>query len=268
MPVLAVIPARLGATRLPRKPLRLLGGLPLVVRVYQRVMALGVADCCLVATDAAEVLEACRLLDVPAVLTGRDHPSGTDRVAEVAARPEFARYDIVLNVQGDEPFVSRDALAGALAIVAEGRAPIGTAAVRADSSMLDRPDVVKVVRRDDGRALYFSRAPIPFLRESTDAAMRDPLVRQHVGVYAYHRDALQQWVGWPPHPLELIERLEQLRPLAHGLAIGVADVAAIEGGIDTEDDLARANARWALHEASVHLSPGRPHDLTPSLGTI
>jgi len=268
MPVLAVIPARLGATRLPRKPLRLLGGLPLVVRVYQRVMALGVADHCVVATDAAEVLEACRLLDVPAVLTGSDHPSGTDRVAEVAARPEYARYDIVLNVQGDEPFVSRDALAGALAIVADGRAPIGTAAVRAEASMLDRPDVVKVVRRDDGRALYFSRAPIPFLRESTDAALRDPLVRQHVGVYAYHRDALQQWVGWPPHPLELIERLEQLRPLAHGLAIGVAEVSAVDGGIDTEDDLARANARWALHEASVHLPPGRTHDLTPSLGTI
>ena len=112
------------------------------------------------------------------------------------------------------------------------------------ASALAAPDVVKVVRADDGRALYFSRAPIPYLRETADVAIRDTLSRQHVGVYAYTRDALQAWVGWAPHPLELIERLEQLRPMAHGLAIGVADVPAADGGIDTEDDLERANRRW------------------------
>lgn len=244
MAVLAVIPARLGATRLPRKPLRLLGGEPLVVRVYQRVAALAVADQIVVATDDEEIRQACAARGIPAVLTRTDHPSGTDRVAEVAARPEFTAFGTLLNVQGDEPFVTRPALAGAVQIVTSGAAPIGTAAVSISPEALGRPDVVKVVCTDDGRALYFSRAPIPFLRDPADHAILAPLVHQHVGVYAYSRAALQQWVQWEPHPLELVERLEQLRPLAHGLAIGVAHVPSAEGGIDTEDDLQRANTRW------------------------
>jgi 3-deoxy-manno-octulosonate cytidylyltransferase (CMP-KDO synthetase) len=247
MPVLAVIPARLGATRLPRKPLRLLGGEPLVVRVHERVMSLAVADVCVVATDHAEVVEACEARGIPVVLTRADHPSGTDRVAEVANRPEFGAFDVLLNVQGDEPFVSHAALRGAVDIVQQGQAPIGTAAVPVPVEARERRDVVKVVCTDDGRALYFSRAAIPCLREPQDAALLAPLVHQHVGVYAYTRSALQQWVAWAPHPLELVERLEQLRPLAHGLAIGVAHVPSAEGGIDTEDDLVRANARWAPH---------------------
>lgn len=244
MPVLAVIPARLGATRLPRKPLRLLGGEPIVVRVFQRVTALRVADHVVVAADHEDIHEACAVRGIPVVSTRADHPSGTDRVAEAAAHPDFGRFDIVLNVQGDEPFVSGDALAGAVAIVARRVAPIGTAAIPVPADWQSRPDVVKVVCTDDGRALYFSRAPIPFLRDPVDAPRLAPLVRQHVGVYAYTRQALQRWVAWAPHPLELIERLEQLRPLAHGLAIGVAHAPAAEGGIDTEEDLQRANARW------------------------
>jgi 3-deoxy-manno-octulosonate cytidylyltransferase (CMP-KDO synthetase) len=251
MPVLAVIPARLGATRLPRKPLRLLGGEPLIVRVYERVVALAVADHAVVATDHPDVRDACTSRGIPVVLTRGDHPSGTDRVAEVAARPEFAAFDVILNVQGDEPFVSREALAGAVQTVQRGLAPIGTAAVPAGVDVLPRPDVVKVVCTDDGRALYFSRASIPYLRESADVEQLAPRVRQHVGVYAYTRNALEQWVAWPPHPLELIERLEQLRPLAHGLAIGVADVPHADGGIDTEDDLVRANARWTTTEQEL-----------------
>lgn len=255
MPVLAVIPARLGATRLPRKPLRLLGGVPLVVRVYQRVLALHVADRCVVATDDAEVMEACAIHEVPVVLTASHHPSGTDRVAEVARRPEFSGFTVILNVQGDEPFVSRSALIGAVRIVTDGLASIGTAAVRIDPALLSRPDVVKVVRTDSGRALYFSRAPIPFLRETADADRLAPFALQHVGVYAYAAAALAQWVSLPPHPLELIERLEQLRPLAHGIPIGVAEVEAAEGGIDTEDDLARANAHWILPSAMTEQFP-------------
>lgn len=254
MPVLAVIPARLGATRLPRKPLRLLGGEPLVVRVYQRVSALQVADAVVVATDHEEVRAACAARHIPVVMTRDDHPSGTDRVAEVAARPEYAGVNVLLNVQGDEPFVSHAALAGAIDVVTGGRAPIGTAAVPVSAEALHRPDVVKVVCTDDGRALYFSRAPIPYLRDAGDAPLLAPLVRQHVGVYAYTREALQQWVGWAPHPLERVERLEQLRPLAHGVAIGVAHVPCAEGGIDTEDDLLRANAQWdafATHAPSI-----------------
>jgi len=243
---LAVIPARLGATRLPRKPLRLLAGLPIVVRVLERVRDLQVADRCLVATDSelirAEVLRA----GGEAVLTDESHPSGTDRVAEVAARAAYRGYDAILNVQGDEPFVAAAAVRGALEQVTVRRFPLGTAAVRTTRDILARPDVVKVVTADDGAAMYFSRAPIPFLRDDTDAAERDTRILHHVGVYAYTPDALASWVSLPVHPLERIERLEQLRPLAHGMRIGVAilDVAA-RSGIDTEADLEQANSQWA-----------------------
>ncbi|MDF1502012.1 3-deoxy-manno-octulosonate cytidylyltransferase [Roseisolibacter sp. H3M3-2] len=254
MRLLAVIPARLGATRLPRKPLRLLGGRPLVVRVWEHVARLGVADRCVVATDHPDVAAAVRDAGGEAVLTRDDHPSGTDRVAEVARLPEFAAFDAVVNIQGDEPFASAEVVHAASSLVVGGRFPLGTVACPAPPDVLAAPDAVKVVTTDDGRALYFSRAPIPFLREGGDAgdrARRDALVRRHVGIYAYTRDALERWVAAPPHPLELVERLEQLRPLAAGTPIGVAHVPeAPPAGIDTEQDLADANARWAAWEAS------------------
>lgn len=261
--VLAVIPARLGAQRLPRKPLRLLAGVPLVVRVHQRVAEAGVARRIVVATDAAEVVEACRAYGVPVVLTDRAHPSGTDRVAEVAAHPDWTGADVVLNVQGDEPFVAPEALQAAVRVVASGAAPIGTVATPASTDVLGRPDVVKVVRRDDGLALWFSRAPIPYLREPEDHDLLRGVVRQHLGVYAYAPEALARWVAWPPHPLERIERLEQLRPLAHGVAVGVADVAPpLAGGVDTEDDLVRAGALWDAQ----FISPGAATAAAPSSG--
>lgn len=260
MPVLAVIPARLDSTRLPRKPLQLLGGVPLVVRVYERVVALGVADHCIVATDASDVIDACATYHVPTILTSAAHPSGTDRVAEVARLPDFVRYNIILNVQGDEPFVSTAALNGAVDIVRTGLASIGTAAAPASAAVLHRPDVVKVVRADDGRALYFSRAAIPFLRDEAESVLRDSMVLQHVGVYAYTAAALAAWVALPPHPLERIERLEQLRPLAHGMTIGVASIASVDGGIDTEDDLVHANVRWTQITAMHALAAS--HTLT------
>jgi 3-deoxy-manno-octulosonate cytidylyltransferase (CMP-KDO synthetase) len=243
MPVLAVIPARLGATRLPRKPLRLLGGEPLVTRVLDRVRALGVADAVVVASDDAEVHAAVRAHGGISVDTRADHPSGTDRVAEVAGRPEYREFDVVLNVQGDEPFVTANVLQGAVRMCE--RFPLGTCAIRSEPDILERPNVVKVVCDATGRAMYFSRAPIPWLRDTADRAVRDALVLQHVGVYAYRADALQAWVRLPVHPLEQVERLEQLRPLAAGMAMGVAvQDGPLDGGIDTEDDLARANARW------------------------
>jgi 3-deoxy-manno-octulosonate cytidylyltransferase (CMP-KDO synthetase) len=243
---LAVIPARLGATRLPRKPLRLLAGLPLVVRVLERVCALRIADRCLVATDSEEIRAVVLRAGGEAVMTSAAHPSGTDRVAEVAARTDCRGYDAILNVQGDEPFVSPDAVRGALAQVTARHFPLGTAAVRAERTVLARPDVVKVVAADDGAAMYFSRAPIPFLRDDADVDDRDAHILHHVGVYAYTPDALATWVALPVHPLERIERLEQLRPLAHGMRMGVAitDVAA-RSGIDTEADLELANSQWA-----------------------
>jgi 3-deoxy-manno-octulosonate cytidylyltransferase (CMP-KDO synthetase) len=246
---LAVIPARLNATRLPRKPLRLVGGRPLVVRVWERVAAFSGIDRCVVATDSDEVATAVRGAGAECVLTAAGHPSGTDRTAEVVARREFASYDTIVNVQGDEPFVSQAAVAAAAALVASARFPLGTVAVPTDVAALADPNVVKVVAADDGRALYFSRAAIPHLRDprvAHDVADRAALVRQHLGVYAYAPGALAAWVALPPHPLERVERLEQLRPLAAGIAMGVALVhEAAPLGVDTEDELTRANARWS-----------------------
>jgi 3-deoxy-manno-octulosonate cytidylyltransferase (CMP-KDO synthetase) len=242
---LAVIPARLGATRLPRKPLRLLGGAPLIVRVWERVVDSTTADRVIVATDSEEIAAAVRERGGEVAMTRVDHPSGTDRVAEVAERPDCLEFDIIVNVQGDEPFVRPEAIAGAAALVRSGRFPLGTCATRPSVSVVDNPDVVKVVCGDDGRALYFSRAPIPFLRDLGDATLLNAQVRQHLGLYAYSRNALRRWVSLPVHDLERIERLEQLRPLAAGMAMGVHVVDAPPlGGVDTEEDLARANALW------------------------
>ena len=252
MSVLAVIPARLGATRLPHKPLRDLGGAPLVVRVLERVRALGLADRIVVATEAPAVRDVVVAAGGEAVLTSEAHPSGTDRVAEVAALPSMAAYDVIVNVQGDEPFMRGDAMAGAIAMVRDHGFPLGTAAGRRGPEILGDPNCVKVVRADDGRALYFSRAEIPHLREASETAERDALVLQHMGIYAARRDALMRWVALPPHPLELVERLEQLRALAAGLAMGVAVVDAPSWGeVNTEDDLIRANTHWAALAAGL-----------------
>lgn len=246
MSTLIVIPARLGATRLPRKPLRLLGGAPLIVRVWQRVQAMQAGDRVVVATDHPEVAQAARAAGAEVALTRDDHPSGTDRVAEVANQDAYAGYDVIVNVQGDEPYIDADAVRGAAALVRSGRFPLGTAAATAGADILENPAIVKVVSDDSGRALYFSRAPIPFLRDAADRDQRDALVRQHLGVYAYTRAALNRWVALPPHPLELVERLEQLRAIADGMAMGVATVTPVlGGGIDTEQDLLDANARWS-----------------------
>src|SRR5688572_5199434 len=155
MKTLAVIPARLGATRLPRKPLRLLAGLPLVVRVWERVVAMEVAERCVIATDSEEVAGAARQHGAEAVLTSADHPSGTDRVAEVARKREYGAFEAILNVQGDEPFVSGEAVRAALRMV-RGEFQVGTAAVNGAAAVLNEPSVVKVVVSDEGRALYFS----------------------------------------------------------------------------------------------------------------
>jgi 3-deoxy-manno-octulosonate cytidylyltransferase (CMP-KDO synthetase) len=248
---LAVIPARLGATRLPRKPLRLLAGVPLIVRVLERVRALRVADVVVVATDSDEIAQRVRDAGGEAIPTAVDHPSGTDRIAEVVRAVFRDEFDVILNVQGDEPFVSGAAVRGALAQVTERGFPLGTAAARASRDLLPNPDAVKVVAADDGAAMYFSRAAIPFPRDGFDAAELDTRVLHHVGVYAYTPEALARWVFLPPHPLERIERLEQLRPLAAGMRMGVAVVdGPLRGGIDTEADLDRAHREWMTFTTS------------------
>jgi 3-deoxy-manno-octulosonate cytidylyltransferase (CMP-KDO synthetase) len=254
MGTLVVIPARLGAMRLPRKPLRLLSGLPLIVRVWQRISQMNVADAVVVATDDESVASAVRSVGAECVMTSNEHTSGTERVAEVASQPRYRGFTTIVNVQGDEPFIGSGAVKGAADLVSTGKFPLGTAASRASTEILDTPSLVKVVVAQDGRAMYFSRAPIPYLRDRADTAKLAERTLQHIGVYAYSREALTEWVSLPPHPLEEIERLEQLRPLAAGVPIGVAVTnEAPASGIDTEEDLERANARWdAFMEGAVN----------------
>jgi 3-deoxy-manno-octulosonate cytidylyltransferase (CMP-KDO synthetase) len=247
MRVLGVIPARLGSTRLLHKPLQLLAGEPLVTRVIQRVQRLGLVDELVVATDSTMVARVVELSGVRAVLTQENHRSGTDRVAEVAGRSEYADHDVVVNVQGDEPFLARAALAGALDRVAGGD-DVGTAAAPLEADAAEDPGRVKVVSDARGRALYFSRAAIPYRRDRGRAPAG--LYWQHVGVYAYRRQALAQWARQPPALAEEAERLEQLRALHCGLTVGVARLESpAQPGVDTPEDLRRAEAHWfALEE--------------------
>ncbi|MDQ2669379.1 MAG: 3-deoxy-manno-octulosonate cytidylyltransferase [Gemmatimonadota bacterium] len=240
MRVLGVVPARLGSTRLPNKPLQLLAGEPLVARVIQRVASFGAVDQLVVATDSPAVAEVAEAAGVRGVLTSADHTTGTERVAEVAGLSEFAGYDLIANVQGDEPFLPAGALAAAIGHVRAG-VDIGTAAVPLAPQDAADPARVKVVVDACDRALYFSRATIPFRR--ADAAVPD--YWQHLGVYVYTRAALARWVAAPPAPAEQAEMLEQLRALHYGLSIGVARLAeSALPGIDTPDDLRRAEAHW------------------------
>jgi 3-deoxy-manno-octulosonate cytidylyltransferase (CMP-KDO synthetase) len=249
MRVLGVIPARLGSTRLPNKPLQLLAGEPLITRVIERVLDHGLVEQLVVATDSPRVVEVAERSRVHAVLTAGSHQTGTERVAELAGRAEFSGFDTIVNIQGDEPFLSREALAGALSRVEQGD-DVGTAAAPLDPSLAADPSRVKVVTDARGRALYFSRAVVPHLREPGDPS--DGLYWQHLGIYAYTRGALAHWVSLPPCEAEQAERLEQLRALHHGLTIGVArlDEPALPG-VDTADDLRRAEAHWHAYQGQV-----------------
>jgi 3-deoxy-manno-octulosonate cytidylyltransferase (CMP-KDO synthetase) len=249
MRVLGVIPARLGSTRLPNKPLQPLAGEPLITRVIERVLEHGLVEQVVVATDSSRVAQVAERSGVRGVLTDGSHQTGTDRVAEVAGRPEFAAFDTIVNIQGDEPFLSREALAGALGRVEQGD-DIGTAAAPLDPALAADPARVKVVTDARGRALYFSRAAIPHRREPAYAG--DGLYWQHLGIYAFTRTALTRWVTLPPVPAEQAERLEQLRALHYGLTIGVARLLEPAlPGVDTADDLRRAEAHWHAYQGQV-----------------
>lgn len=241
-PVLAVIPARLGSTRLPRKPLHIIAGRPLVEWVWQRASAVPFFDSVVIATDSEEIADHARRIGAQVEMTSPQHPSGTDRVAEVASRLAYRDFPMIVNVQGDEPFINAEHLHAAIDLVRDGW-EVGTVASRIESVQeWKSSSVVKVVRGDDGGALYFSRSPVPHMRGSEpgpdDFAEGDFL--RHIGVYAYSASALQRWVALPEAPLERLERLEQLRPLAAGLRIGVAVAQGAEGGVDTLEDAERA----------------------------
>lgn len=243
-----VIPARYASTRLPGKPLADIAGKPMVVRVVEAVATCGAAEV-IVATDDQRVLEAVAAHGHLAVMTRPDHPSGTDRIAEVAALRGWNADEIVVNVQGDEPLIAPALVtAVAQALGTDPEAAIATAA-HAITDIADflNPNVVKVALAADGRALYFSRAPIPWHRDGF-AAQREVLPtgfqpRRHVGLYAYRVVFLQRYGQLAPAPIEQWEALEQLRALWHGFHIHVIDCPyAPAPGVDTPEDLARVQA--------------------------
>ena len=244
-----VIPARYASTRLPGKPLLDIAGKAMVVRVAERALASS-AENVVVATDDARVLDALAATPAAAVMTRDDHPTGSDRVMEVVEQQGWADDDVVVNVQGDEPLIPPtviDQVAGLLGDGSCGVATLCEPIVRGED-VLD-PNIVKVVVNRVGRALYFSRAPMPWWRdgfranEVPDIVGVGPGWRRHIGIYAYRVAALREFVQWPPSALEETEALEQLRLLDHGRAIAVAEAAApVPGGVDTQADAARVRA--------------------------
>jgi 3-deoxy-manno-octulosonate cytidylyltransferase (CMP-KDO synthetase) len=248
MTVLCVLPARLGSRRIPRKPLQPIAGRPLVEWSWRAACRVQAFDAVWVATDSEEIAMRVRSFGGTALLTRPDHPSGTDRVAEVAARPEARRFDVLVNYQADEPFLDPEGVSAAVEVVASGGAEVATVAVPIrDAAEWRSPSVVKVVRAADGTALYFSRAPVPHPRDGEpefESRGAGPYLR-HVGVYVATRDALERWTGSPPSPLEGIEKLEQLRALEAGLRIAVVVSAAAGPGVDVPADLERAERRLA-----------------------
>lgn len=241
-----VIPARWASTRLPGKPLADIAGKPMVVRVAEASAGSG-AEEVLVATDDQRVAAACHAHGVTAVLTRADHASGTDRLAEVVAARGWSPELIVVNVQGDEPLIDPALIRQvAEALAGDTGAAMATAAhPLTDIAEFFNPNVVKVVTDEQGRALYFSRAPIPWPRDAF-AATRDVLpagltARRHIGLYAYRTEFLLRYGRLSPTSLEQWESLEQLRALAHGHAIHVVNcVSAPAPGVDTPEDLLRA----------------------------
>src|SRR5580704_12768078 len=233
--IAAVIPARLCSTRMPRKVLRPIAGRPMVEWVWRAASASRLMDPVVVATDAEEVAHACRARSIPVVMTSPACPSGSDRVREVARQIDA---DIYVNIQGDEPTLTADFFPPLLDPFRRPEVDVTTLAVRCPPEEYNNPNAVKVVTALDGRALYFSRATIPFDRDAT--AFNG--YRKHLGIYAYRKSALERFAALKPSPLEKLERLEQLRLIENGISIYVADAPRDTIGVDTEEDLARAEA--------------------------
>ena len=254
MSFIVIIPARLASTRLPNKPLADLGGKPMVVRVAERALESGAARI-IVATDHADIRAACEAHGIEVCLTRADHPSGTDRIAEVARALQLAPDAVVVNLQGDEPLIDPALLAATAALISS-TAPMATCAhALHDAADAFNPNVVKVVLDKAGRALYFSRATIPWHRDGfagsaltqvlPAALPADYAPLRHIGLYAYSNAFLQIYPGLAPSPLEAIEALEQLRVLWHGypIAVHVTD-AKPQAGVDTPEDLARVRLHF------------------------
>ena len=237
---LGVIPARLASTRLPRKVLREVAGRPLLAWVVEAARACPQLDRVLVATDSEEVAEFCRRIGCAVELTAANLASGTDRIHAVA---QLHDADVYVNIQGDEPLLRPEHILALLRPFAQAEVDVSTLKVRCTEEKIANPNAVKVVTDTDGRALYFSRAAIPFHRDAADPV---PQYWKHIGLYAYRKRALNLFPTLPPSGLERAERLEQLRFLENGLAIYVEATEFDTIGVDTEDDLRMVEARLLL----------------------
>ncbi|MFZ0806115.1 MAG: 3-deoxy-manno-octulosonate cytidylyltransferase [Candidatus Sulfotelmatobacter sp.] len=231
MRAIAVIPARLASTRLSRKMLREVAGKPLVGLVYEAVRSSPLLANVIVATDSDEIMAACRAHGWKAQMTSPDHRSGTERVQEISQRDAA---DVYINVQGDEPMIRPEHISSLLQVMQNPNAPVGTLMTPAAEIDISNSSAVKVVSDCHGRALYFSRAAIPFDRDGTR-----PRYFKHLGIYGYRKPALDQFVRWPESSLEKSERLEQLRFLENGIPIYVGETPHDSVGVDTEEDLER-----------------------------
>ena len=249
---IAVIPARYESSRLPGKPLLPIAGKPLVCWVAERALAARHVARAIIATDDVRILDAVTAAGFETMLTRSDHPSGTDRVAEVAQ--SLSESDIIVNVQGDEPLISPLTIDRAIEALTNEVMMATTCEPIPDPADVVNPSVVKVVSDKNGLALYFSRAPIPFPNDavqrygSIEAALaNEPQLlssfRKHTGLYVYRRAFLFEFTSWPPSALERVEKLEQLRALEHGVAIKVVEAASCSIGVDTSEDLERVRAR-------------------------
>ncbi|MFB3815627.1 MAG: 3-deoxy-manno-octulosonate cytidylyltransferase [Terriglobales bacterium] len=239
MRAVAIIPARIASTRLPRKPMRMIAGRPMIEHVYRAAKSSPLLTDVVVATDSAEVFEFCRAHGFHAAFTSDKYRSGTDRVHEAAQK---IAADVYVNVQGDEPLARPEHIAALLAVMRDG-VQVGTLKTPLPKETAQNPNVVKVVTDANGRALYFSRAPVPFDRDAIGARYW-----KHLGFYAYRKAALDQFVRWPESSLEQAERLEQLRFLENGVDIYVGETEFDTVGVDTEEDLQWVEKLLALHK--------------------
>ena len=248
-----LIPARLASTRLPDKPLADIAGKPMVVRVAERVMTSGAAQV-VVAADDTRITEACAAHGVHALLTRKDHPSGSDRLAEACMLLGLDGDDIVVNVQGDEPLIDPALVQHCASLLGERSDCVMSTAAHPIHEAADytNPNVVKVVLDAAGRALYFSRATIPWWRDGAPALPLQPAPLRHLGIYGYRAAFLRRFPALPPAPLEQTEALEQLRVLWHGERIVVHVAPDGPGpGVDTPEDLARVRALFARSPTSA-----------------
>ena len=231
MKVVAVIPARLASTRLPRKMLREIAGVPLLSWVYEGVRRCSSLDEVVVATDSDEIFRFCEQKGFKVRMTSPAHRSGTERVHEIS---KAIAGDVYLNVQGDEPLTRPEHIESLIALMRDPNVQVGTLKTPAAGVDVNNPSAVKVVADNAGRALYFSRATIPHDRDGVH-----PPYYKHLGFYGYRKAALDNFVRWPESSLERSERLEQLRFLENGVPIYVAETPFDTVGVDTEDDLRR-----------------------------